>query len=786
MIIKKLILSSFGKFQNKTISLTEGLNIIHGQNESGKSTVNAFINAMFYGFIKSGMRRTVYTPEYEKYFPWESDRYAGSIVFEKNDSLIRIDSVFNKSYEEFKIYDANSLKDILPELGDIGREKIVQSGRYFWGISEKTFEHTAYLAQGGIHNKEIIINEINELLTNSLKSNDENISVDTAISNLDREIKSVNSKFGIREIEKLIELQKREFKELKNIDTIYENNLEKLIDLEKNIDLAKTKRDEISKDFESLKAYESKRLYDKALDRQKYLDNINSELENYEEFKNIDNLTYKDLTVKLQQYKKTKEHLNSDNEALNELELEIDKLNLENSNFKNYSEIEEDYNFLQELKTRIKRLSFKAEDIAQNILQNDKKIKFRKLKQSVLISILLSIFMILATHFLNNKFLFGLILPVLIIIVALYTYNKKPNFEEYRDYENIKLNLDKLLQNKSELERYYINTYNKNIIDLYDEHSDKFLKYRDNLAVINNLKSKVEKVKATKNINEVNFKQIENAIRTELTKNNIYNYENIEDLIEKLDQFYQLNTEKKNLEEYLQILLKNRSFANLQLYKDITVPRDLKDSKTLIEESKNIDRELKVLNDEYLKIKTANSFIEKDIKRKQKLEEKLDLLLAKEAEYNDEMFILKEAKKAIIESSKGLHSNYRNLLNSKLSENLSLITNGKYQKSYQDENFEVHVYDSALERYVNISDLSFGTIDQVYLALRIAILQISNLDSPLFLDEVFSNYDDERFGQAINFLNTLQNTRQIILYSCNTREIDFIKNNNIKANIIYL
>ena len=46
MIIKTLHLISFGKFKNKTIELSDGLNIIYGKNESGKSTIMKFIYAM--------------------------------------------------------------------------------------------------------------------------------------------------------------------------------------------------------------------------------------------------------------------------------------------------------------------------------------------------------------------------------------------------------------------------------------------------------------------------------------------------------------------------------------------------------------------------------------------------------------------------------------------------------------------------------------------------------------------------------------------------------------------
>ena len=49
MILNKLLLKSFGKFQNREIVLKEGINVVYGENESGKSTMHTFLRAMFFG-----------------------------------------------------------------------------------------------------------------------------------------------------------------------------------------------------------------------------------------------------------------------------------------------------------------------------------------------------------------------------------------------------------------------------------------------------------------------------------------------------------------------------------------------------------------------------------------------------------------------------------------------------------------------------------------------------------------------------------------------------------------
>ena len=68
MIIRKLQLRNFGKFQNKEILLKEGINIIYGENESGKSTIHSFLQSMFFG-IRRMRGKASKTDTYSKYTP---------------------------------------------------------------------------------------------------------------------------------------------------------------------------------------------------------------------------------------------------------------------------------------------------------------------------------------------------------------------------------------------------------------------------------------------------------------------------------------------------------------------------------------------------------------------------------------------------------------------------------------------------------------------------------------------------------------------------------------------
>lgn len=78
MQIKELQINNFGKLKNKKIELKNGINVISGKNESGKSTLLKFITSMLYGISKNKNGKRI--SDYEKFTPWEERR-----IFRKNN-----------------------------------------------------------------------------------------------------------------------------------------------------------------------------------------------------------------------------------------------------------------------------------------------------------------------------------------------------------------------------------------------------------------------------------------------------------------------------------------------------------------------------------------------------------------------------------------------------------------------------------------------------------------------------------------------------------------------------
>ena len=73
--------------------------------------------------------------------------------------------------------------------------------------------------------------------------------------------------------------------------------------------------------------------------------------------------------------------------------------------------------------------------------------------------------------------------------------------------------------------------------------------------------------------------------------------------------------------------------------------------------------------------------------------------------------------------------------------------------------------------------LSQGTADQLYLAVRLAICDTvlpPERSIPVLLDDALVTFDDERMAAALDYLVELSETRQVILFTCQTRELRYL------------
>ena len=117
-------------------------------------------------------------------------------------------------------------------------------------------------------------------------------------------------------------------------------------------------------------------------------------------------------------------------------------------------------------------------------------------------------------------------------------------------------------------------------------------------------------------------------------------------------------------------------------------------------------------------------------------------------------------------------------LNEKASSFICEITGGKYKKLVTDE--KLHVSLMTDEKRVEIEQVSRGTVEQVYKALRMAVGELlCEEEMPVILDDAFAYYDEERMLQTLRWLK--EHKKQVIIFTCQTREEQVMK----EAGLVY-
>ena len=107
--------------------------------------------------------------------------------------------------------------------------------------------------------------------------------------------------------------------------------------------------------------------------------------------------------------------------------------------------------------------------------------------------------------------------------------------------------------------------------------------------------------------------------------------------------------------------------------------------------------------------------------------------------------------------------------------NLATVTNGKYSELFVDENMKLSVFADGATR--PIESLSRGSLDVSYFALRLAFLQVllKEKNPPLYMDECLSQLDDGRAENVLRAIVEHSKTAQCVLFTCQNRDVELAR-----------
>ena len=464
---------------------------------------------------------------------------------------------------------------------------------------------------------------------------------------------------------------------------------------------------------------------------------------------------------KLEKYKDSKYEIEENKNILLEkysnLEIELNYLNkikkiyedekIENEKIKikekikkeNDEKINLNKNEILKIENENKKILEKNKNKLNKIEENKNKIK-NKLIIFFIILILINI-----TQFIfikNNiiKYIFLLTLPTYLIFSIIYLKNKKNKikiFEKENKNEEEKINKEK---------NNYLNE-NKIIEKNNKELENEINELKNNLNL--KINSEIEKIKNNY------LEKIENK---KIIKENNFD---INSKIEKIKNNYLEKIENKKI-------IEKNDLENIKEEIEKT-QKELNNTKIRLHEL-DLDREN----------------VEPQIDNLLKLEEKI-------VNNNEKIVNLKKLDKSMNLAKNILEKAYEKMKNTvspkftkNLSENIDEITKGKYKNvMVKDDNGLIVELDNG--NYVEAKRLSVGTIDQLYLSLRLSMTEeLSKEKMPIILDEALAYYDTQRLENILKYLSKKYNNRQIILLTCTEREKEILDKLKIKYNLINL
>ncbi len=263
-------------------------------------------------------------------------------------------------------------------------------------------------------------------------------------------------------------------------------------------------------------------------------------------------------------------------------------------------------------------------------------------------------------------------------------------------------------------------------------------------------------------------------------KNKIKNKEkNVKNKIEKI------NAEIKQLNFEINLLEKNNEELIQEINNNNSNKIEKKETNNLEEINLKIQNLENNLSSQKIQLHTLdldNKNIEPKLENLSNIEEKL-------VNNKEKMVNLKNLEQSMNLAKKILEKSYNEMKNTvtpkftdKLSETISEITKGKYKHvRFNDDSGLVVELENG--NYIPASRLSIGTIDQLYLSLRLAMAEeLSEEKMPIILDEAFAYYDSERLKNILQYMTTRFRSHQILIFTCTNRERKILEDLQLESN----
>lgn len=668
MNIKEIKINNYGNLENKEINLENGINIVYGKNESGKSTLLNYIKNIFYGISKNKNGRDI--SDYERYKPWGKEDFSGKLKYELDNK---------KEFEIYRDFNKKNPKIFNENLEEISKEFNIDKkdgSQFFYDqtkINETMFLSTVVSMQQEVKLDKQSQQVLVQKLANLAGTGDDNISFEKVIAKLNkRQVEEVGTERTqgkpiniVKDRMKQIELAIRDMNSSENEKTILEERERTLKEEINSLQLEKS----INEQLESI-----------------YLKG-NFEKEKIE------------LKEKIKSENKTK----------------IDKLNKEKEELiksKEYIALKNDNN-----KSNNKNNQGKHE--------KSKKSGFNNIILLVIFVVIFAVLEVINIKLGNNVLNIAKysLIPIYFAIVLIKMA--------------VKSNKNKKIKYEDELNKKIEDEKSKNEITVINTKIDSLEKQINQLCEEQELqKNEISKAKEKldNNIDE-GIEQIREEYKNKI---------DIDKVLDDINEKY-VSNKIKNIEEELG---KKRILLNTTQIEEKSLSSKLENKIALEEEYKQLEEELRELEEKNNCINLTKEYLSKAYAR--------------------------------------MKNTVTPKFTKNLSETIDEISSGKYNMvTINDESGLI--VENKLGEYIPVERLSVGTIDQLYLSLRLSMIdEISKENMPVILDEAFAFYDEGRLENILKFLIKRSEKNQVIIFTCTKREKTILDRLGVCYNLVEL
>ena len=727
MRIDRVDLKHFGRFDGVELIFGDGINLITGSNESGKTTLHAFIRGMLFGIDKN-RGRAGKNDVYSRYLPWDTPgAYQGSLDLEHEGQKIRITRVFLQNARKCTVTDIDHGNTL--DWKDSGITALIPE------LTPSAFDNTVSCMQQQIRTKDDFGACLRSFIAGMAGARSVQTDVSSALESLEnksgqfqKEIRSIDAESLSLKLKDLSEDEKDENYMLED----REKERGKLRELERE-------REELDRGNTDGRQKEKKEELLRLSERIRQINKVRDEI-----------LTCRAKAEELSGLAKESE----------------DKIRLSEEAAGNAKER------LRVLRTGEDSLESKrAETVSSGIREKldtlrsgAEKAKAVLEKESVKTKKLFTAAAVLegcgaaAAIASSDRFGAGIITGIVLMIAGLVVcVSALVSSKEKKRYGQTYIEAQKeALSAQQEA----------------DEIGKEREKTEEALAAVR------EQLQKT----ELELKSIEGEDKENRTElKNIREREN--ELSEKINELE--NTISREVDYILRRLNECRDDAaekelsladNESCLSGQIADKLEKYRRDCLEKYEEHEKRRKILDESIAEKKNELARIDGalsgygDIGEKiEETSKELNAALKRIGELKTELEAVRMASGIIRDITDDLKGSFDRYINEMLSEACCQVTAGKYETARLGPDYEPLV--STGTEFVPAGALSAGTAEQIALGFRLSMARLlfGNICIPLFFDEAFAYYDDERLVSAIEGISGIKD-RQIFIFSCNGRE----------------